>query len=63
VSGRKKSTAPIVERQYLAEPESCARALALLLQRPAAKEATPAGRPDDGTRVKGDSADGRIIAS
>jgi hypothetical protein len=59
VSTRAKSSAPIVTRFYRPDPDSCDRALRLLLESKKAAGPAPDGRKD-GTRVKEDSADARI---
>jgi hypothetical protein len=61
---RARKQMPTVSRNYQPVPEDCTQALALLLEAPTHKEvARPAPEPDDcdGIKVKGDSADGRII--
>ena len=61
MSSRKQIT---VTRTYRRGPDACARALALLLKKPVrVKAAEPAPEPDglnDGTKLKGDSANARI---
>lgn len=60
MNSRRKSVAPVVERQYLAEPGACARALQLLLERPGSKKAARPGRPDDAEGRSSDGAKGII---
>jgi hypothetical protein len=59
MSARKTIT---VIRTYRHDPEDCARALELLLKKPVSNEGspTPATLDNDG-RIKGDSANARII--
>ena len=54
---------PVVERRYLEEPDACVRAVELLLKRHASKRGRLPDKsgPDDGTKVKGDSADEQHI--
>lgn len=59
MSARKSIT---VSRTYEHEPDKCARALALLLKRPVNHEGSPSpATPENVGRIKGDSADARII--
>jgi hypothetical protein len=58
MSSRQNNTGPVLERQYLEEPDACVRALALLLGRRAMKDAVgkSSTNGDDGTAIKEDSA-------
>jgi hypothetical protein len=59
MSARAKNAVPVVARSYSPSPDHCARALMLLLKKPI-REGGPATAPDDGTKVKEDSADAII---
>ena len=64
MSGRRKSATPVVERQYLAEPDACERAIKSLLQSNVRKNpaADPSERGDfDGNTVEEDSTDAGSI--
>jgi len=47
----------VVSREYVAAPDDCARALALLLKKSASREGSPEAASDDGTKSTEDSAD------
>jgi hypothetical protein len=51
-----------VTRTYMHEPENCLRALITLLEKPASNEGSPTlATLDNDRRIKGDSADARIL--
>lgn len=59
MSAQAKNVVPVVARSYSPSPDHCTRALMLILKKPT-KEGGPATAPNDGTKVKEDSADAII---
>jgi len=51
---------PVVSRSYKLSEDACIRALKLLLKQSASNEGGPATAPDDGTKIKEDSASASI---
>jgi len=50
MSGRTRGAAPIVSRQYAPAPDTCARALTLLLKKPVREKGGVRAAPDDAVK-------------
>jgi hypothetical protein len=59
VSGRARGATAFVSREYQPAPESCARAVELLLKRPAKKEGAAPRAPDDTKQGESNESRGR----